>query len=78
MITNDEELEIVRRQLKRAESALDSLRHDVKPKNEELYHLMAESYIDMLLSLRTDIDAYLGIAPVKLSVEAPLSIEQPR
>ena len=78
MITNDEELEIVRRQLNHVESALDSLRHDVKPKNEKLYHLMAESYIEMLQSLRADIDAYLGIPPVTLPESAPLSIESPR
>ncbi len=62
MITNDAELSVVRQQLGRVEAALDSLRRDVKPKNESMYELLAESYIDMLQSLRADIDAYLGIA----------------
>jgi hypothetical protein len=61
MIKNDAELEVVRSQLGRVEAALDSLRRDVKPKNENMYALMAESYIDLLHSLRADIDAYLGI-----------------
>ena len=60
MITNDAELEVVRKQLARAEAALDSLRREVKPKNEKMYNLMAESYIDMLRALRSDIDTYLG------------------
>jgi hypothetical protein len=64
MITNDAELEVVRKQLGRVEAALDSLRREVKPKNEKLYELLAESYIDLLQSLRADIDAYLGIAPL--------------
>jgi hypothetical protein len=63
MITNDAELQITRERLGLVEAALDSLRRDVKSKNERLYALMAESYIDLLLSIRGDIDAYLGIAP---------------
>src|SRR5262249_23620427 len=57
-------LEVVRSQLGRVEAALDSLRRDVKPKNENMYALMAESYIDLLHALRADIDAYLGIITV--------------
>src|SRR5579872_3462746 len=64
MITNDAELEVVRKQLARVEAALDSLRREVKPKNEKTYHLMAETSIDLLQSLRSEIDAYLGIAPL--------------
>jgi hypothetical protein len=64
MIKNDAELEVVRSQLGRVEAALDSLRRDVKPKNENMYALMAESYIDLLQALRADIDAYLGIVTV--------------
>jgi hypothetical protein len=68
MITNDAELEVVRKQLGRVEAALDSLRRDVKPKSEKMYDLMAESYIEMLRSLRKDVDAYLGVASVPESV----------
>jgi hypothetical protein len=61
MIANDAELTVVREQRAHVEAALDSIRRDVKPKNEKMYHLMAESYIDMLQTLQSDIDAYLGI-----------------
>jgi DNA replicative helicase MCM subunit Mcm2 (Cdc46/Mcm family) len=59
---NDAELKVVRRQLGRVETALASLRRDVKSTNEKMYEVMAESYIDLLQSLRADIDAYLGVA----------------
>ena len=61
MIRNDEELKVVREQLARAESALDSLRRDVLPKNENTYRVMAESYVDTSLDLRGQVDEYLGI-----------------
>jgi hypothetical protein len=59
-IINDAELEVVRRQVGRVEAALESLRQEVKPKGEAMYHLMAESYLDLLKSLSADVDAYLG------------------
>jgi hypothetical protein len=62
MITNDAELEVVRRQLEHAEAALESLRRDVKPKNEKTYEVMAVSYLDLVQSFRAEIDAYLGVA----------------
>ncbi len=63
MITNDNELRITRERLGLAEAALDSLRRDVLPVNEVQYHLFAASTIDLIQSLRTDIDVYLGIGP---------------
>jgi hypothetical protein len=48
----------------RVEAALDSLRREVKPKNEKTYHLMAETSIDLLQSLRSEIDASFGITPL--------------
>jgi hypothetical protein len=59
LITNDAELQVVRWQLARVEAALDSLRQEVKPKSASRFSLMAESYIDLLTSLRVDVDAYL-------------------
>jgi hypothetical protein len=69
MITNDTELELTRERLKMVEAALDSLRRDVKSKNEKLYQVMSVSYIDLLLSIRGDIDAYLGICPPSEIIE---------
>jgi hypothetical protein len=74
MITNDSELEIVRRQLTHVEAALASLRRDVRPKSEKMYQLLAESYIDMLQSLRADIDKYQGIATTPANAASLLPV----
>jgi hypothetical protein len=59
MIANDEQLEIVREQVKRLETALESLAQSVGPKNESQYRVLAEGYVDQLEILRADIDDYL-------------------
>ncbi|MCY2978376.1 MAG: hypothetical protein NTU79_06890 [Planctomycetota bacterium] len=61
MIRTDEELKVVREQLSRAESALESLRRDVLPKNERMVRVMSESYVDTILELRGHVDTFLGI-----------------
>jgi hypothetical protein len=61
VITNDAELEVVRKQLQRAEAALEACRRDFLPHNEVQYRLFAGSTIDLIQSLRAEIDAYLGI-----------------
>ena len=58
MIANDKELQVVLNQLQRAESALDSIRREVKPKSEAKYELMAEAYLDQIAELKAQIDAY--------------------
>jgi hypothetical protein len=63
MIKNDKQLAIVRAQLARAESALESLRSEVLPKNRNMFGVMSESYVDTIASLREEIDAYLNAAP---------------
>jgi hypothetical protein len=70
MIRNNEELKIVREQLARAESALESLRNEVLPKNQQMYHVMAEPCLDTMIELRGQIDAYLGIATVPEAADA--------
>lgn len=77
MIQNANELALTRAQLRRVEAALDDLREDVKPKNERLYHAMAESYIDLILDLRADIDAYLGITPRVVPTAPPHPVSEP-
>jgi hypothetical protein len=62
MIKNDNQLAIVREQLASAEAALDAIRREVQPQNPRTYAVMAEPYIDVVLSLRAEIDAYLGIS----------------
>jgi hypothetical protein len=61
VITNDNELRITRERLAQAESILDSCRRDFLPHNEVQYRLFAGSTIDLIQSMRADIDAYLGI-----------------
>ncbi len=73
MITNDAELEVVQKQLARVEAALDSLRREVKPKNEKTFHVMAETSIDLRQALRSEIDAYLGIAPLPENADRKLT-----
>jgi len=61
MIKTDEDLEVVRQQLARVESALGALRREVLPVSEERFLLMAETYVEQLLALRAEIDEYLGL-----------------
>ena len=63
MISNYKQLEVVRRQLNRAENALVSLHEGVYHRNPRNYAVFSESYIDMILKLRAEIDAFLHIAP---------------
>ena len=60
MITNDSELQVVQEQLRLVEEALDSIRRELKPRNEAKYTLIAEAYIDQIGELRLQIDAYRG------------------
>jgi hypothetical protein len=74
MITNDEELNIVREQAKRMELAIESLAKTVRPKNQRNFEIFAEGYVDQLSALRYDMDVYLGIAQpsdIEIAVEDP-------
>jgi hypothetical protein len=70
MITNDEDLALVHRQLERVEGALGALRRDVLPQSEARFLLMAEVYVDQILDLRAEIDAYLGLDLVRSHMAA--------
>ncbi|HVA51687.1 MAG TPA: hypothetical protein VNH11_35430 [Pirellulales bacterium] len=61
MIRNDEELEVVRQQLGRAEAAFLSLEKSMLPKNRAKFNLMSEGYLQMIVRLRSEVDAYLGL-----------------
>ncbi len=64
MIRNEDELKIVREQLVRADSALDSLRNEVLPKGRQMYEIMAEPCVDTRVKLRRAINTYSGFAPM--------------
>lgn len=61
MITDEAGLKKTREALALMEGAYDDLRHTVKPKNERLFHVMAEGCVDLMFELRDEIDAYLGL-----------------
>ncbi len=61
MIKTDQDLEVVRQQLARVESTFSALRREVLPQSEERFLLMADVYIEQILALRAEIDAFLGL-----------------
>jgi hypothetical protein len=54
-------LELTRRQLALAERALEAIHRDILPVNKARYELMAESYVEQIMRLRAQVDAYLGV-----------------
>jgi hypothetical protein len=61
MIDNDDQLEVVRKQLATVEAALIALRRRMLPQHEGQYRIFAEGYIEQILELRAEMDQYLGI-----------------
>jgi len=79
MIRNDDELAVVRQQLNRAEGALLAISREVKPQSEERYHLMAEQYLGQIYEIRSQIDAYVGVAEaLHASTNLVMSLKGPR
>lgn len=77
MIKTDQDLEVVRQQLARIESAFSALRREVLPQSEERFLLMAESYVEQIVALRSEIDAFLGLDLVFATRRAAAPGEQP-
>jgi len=71
MIENDAQLQQTREVLQAIEAALAALKLRVEPSNPELFRAMAESYVDDILRLRGDIDAFIGVSSA-LADRAPL------
>ena len=72
MITNDDQLRTTRETLILAESALGCLRRKVLPVNGMQYRLFSGSTIDLIQSIRGEIEDYLGIpaeAYITISLE---------
>ncbi len=70
MILSDAGLEVTRDQLRRAERILELTKQEVGH-NPVQYHLFSAGVIDMIDSLRAEIDAYLGVTPARDSVAHP-------
>ena len=75
MIRNDDEYQVVREQLTRAETALESLRREVFPQNPRMYRMMSESYVDTILDLRGQVDSYLEISHVPENADLVISLQ---
>lgn len=70
MIVNDAELEVVQSQLRKAEHILELTKREVGH-NPVQYHLFSSGIIDLIDSLRADIDAYLGVTTAREPVTHP-------
>ena len=58
MISNDEQLALVREQLGRLEAVLQDLKDRVQPQSEKQFQLMSEIYVEHIDKLRREIDEY--------------------
>jgi hypothetical protein len=60
MITNNEEMEFVRKQLGHVENALVDLKIRLLPDNKKAFEIMASSYIRQISELQNEINEYIG------------------
>lgn len=58
MIRGPQDYDLVREQLARVRRALASLEREVRPRSEERFRLIAESYHNMIEKLQADLDDY--------------------
>ena len=58
MISNDEQLAVVKEQVQRLESGLNSLEATVRPKSEKQFQVFSQGWIDQLKILRDEIAEY--------------------
>ncbi len=63
MIRTDAQLAVARQRLAKAEAMLDDTKREVGH-NPVQYPFFSAGLIDLIDSMRADIDAYLGVAPV--------------
>ncbi len=68
MIVNDAELDVVQRQLERAERILELTKEECGH-NPVQYRIFSAGIIDIIDSMRADIDAYLATSPTTPSAE---------
>ncbi len=71
MLDNEEQYQQTLTVLQRLEAALSSLRRRVEPVNPELFQAMAQTYIDEITEIRSEIDEYIGVNSAMVS-RAPL------
>ena len=66
MIRNESDLKLVRKQLERVRSVLESIEARVRRVSEARFELIAEAYRDQIAALQAEIDDYLTrVSPAK-------------
>ena len=73
MIRNYEQLAKAREQLARAEECLIEWHRKLGSKDHKNYRVFTESWVDMILKLRAEIDEFLGIAPTPVEDDPPVN-----
>ena len=63
MIYTEEGLQETQQMVVEMEQALNRLRRDIKPFNEQQYRIMSQGLISQIRQMREEVDEYLGIVP---------------
>jgi hypothetical protein len=65
MIKTKEQYDIVCRQLQRVQSAFESLRREVEPKNKRNFEILTEGYAEQIAELARELDSYRTEHPIQ-------------
>ncbi len=58
MIKNKEAYDVVYQQIQRVQSALESLRREVEPKNKRNFEILTEGYDELIAELTRELESY--------------------
>ena len=68
MIYTEEGLKETQELIVDLERSLNRLRREVKPINEQNYHIMAQGFISQIRQMRAEVDEYIGLVPFNAPV----------
>jgi primosomal protein N'' len=63
MIYTEEGLQETQEMLTEMEQALNRLRREIKPFNEQQYSIMAQGLVSQIRQMRDEVDEYIGLVP---------------
>ena len=63
MIYTEDGLQETQEMLTEMEQALNRLRREIKPFNEQQYSIMAQGLISQIRQMRAEVDEYIGLVP---------------
>jgi len=63
MIYTEEGFQETQEMLTEMEQALNRLRRETQPGNEQKYRIMAQGLISQIRQMRTEVDEYIGLVP---------------